>query len=983
MTDKTSTNWPASALYGRDDELRLLRRHLQAARAGQGSLALIVGEAGIGKSALSAAICQDAAIAGSLVLAGGCYDLTTTPPYGPWAEIIARFPDDGELPTVPAQLRAGGGLAGIDSQAALFDATLRFLTAVAAIRPLTVLLEDIHWADAASLDFVRYVSRSLSRAPILLLATYRDDEITRKHPLSAILPALVREGPVHRLHLGRLERNGLVGLVRERYLLQPEDDERLLAYLHRLAEGNPFFTRELLHSLEEQRVLRPTAGGWGLGDLDHSSVPTLVQQVIDGRLARLDTDTRTLLDRAAVIGFDAPLDLLQELYPEALPELDDALQQAIQHHLLIVGPNLRSAHFSHALVRQAIYAEIPPLRRQSLHRQVGELMAARPRADPATVANHFYEAGDARALEWLLRAARLAQRLFAPDTVIAECGRAIALANDLGSDVSACVYRLRGWAWDSTGDFERALQDYDRTLALARAAADRHEELQSLLVLGALWASRNYQRSGDHCRQAVDLARSMDDPAALGHSLNRLGNWHLNAEQPDDALRCHHEALEIFESIDDQRGEASTLDLVAMTYAVIGDATQSLRSYERAIPLLRQLDDRQTLSSALASANAFSYGAWSTATIGVLGVPASLSSDSGELAEEAIRLAREIGWRSGEGYATAQAGATMVRRGVLRAGYQQLSEAHDIAERIQHRHWLAQAHVNIASTYVDLLLPRLALRHLEPGLSYANATGSSIFRSSATGLLATALIQDGDDLAAEQLLRGEIDPARGPRLFSEGTSWYAQALLLLVQKRPEHALLAVDTGIASIPIGEAALPPEWLRLRGEILLACGRLDEAEASLTEALTVARTHGLALIHWRVLASLQRLYLLTGRHDQATTACDAGLTLVNNIAEQFDDIEIREMFLTNAHRQFDVSQPVSSTDHPARAADIGLTARELEVLRYIVEGRSDREIANTLSVSHRTVSHHVSNILGKLQVSSRTAASTVAIRDGLVRL
>jgi DNA-binding CsgD family transcriptional regulator len=982
MTHATSTIGPVPALFGRDDELGLLRRHLQAARDGQGSLALIAGEAGIGKSALSATICQAAATDGALVLTGGCYDLTTTPPYGPWAEIIARFPDDNQFPPLPAQLRPGGGLAGIDSQAALFDATLRFLTAVAAIRPLTVLLEDIHWSDTASLDFLRYVSRSIPRAPILLLATYRDDEITHDHPLAALLPALVREGPVHRLHLGRLEPPAVLSLVRECYLLPAEEEARLAAYLLRQAEGNPFFTRELLHSLNEQRLLRPMAGGWELGELDQSSVPTLVQQVIDGRLTRLDGSARALLEHAAVIGFDSPLDVLQELHRDTRQELDDALQGAIRHHLLTVGPSHRSAHFTHALVRQAIYQSIPPLRRQSLHLRVGELLAARARADPATVANHFYEAGDTRGLEWLLRAARLAQRLFAPDTVMAECGRAIALASDLERDVPASVYRLRGWAWDSTGDFERALHDYDQALALARATADMHEQLQSLLDLGALWASRDYQKTGDYCRQAVELARSMDDPAALGHSLNRLGNWHANAEQPTEALRCHHEALEIFETIADRRGEASTLDLVAMAYGLIGDATQSLRNYERAIPLLRQLDDRQTLSSALATTNAFSYGAWSTCTLGVQGVPASLGSDPGEMAEEAIRLAREIGWRSGEGYATAQAGATLVRRGILRAGYQYLSEAHDIAERIQHRHWLAQAHVNIASTYVDLLLPSLARRHLEPGLSYAIATGSSFFRTSATGLLATALIQDGDDLAAERLLQGEIDPARAPRLFSEGTCWYAHTLLLLVRGQDERALQAVDLVIASIPVGSASLPPEWLRLRGEILLACGRLDEAEASLNDALTVTTTHRLALIHWRVLASLQRLYLRAGRRDEATAAREAALALVNDIADQFDDGEIRDAFLSAARARLDGPHPAETTDQPASSNVAGLTARELEVLRYLVEGRSDREIADTLSVSHRTVSHHVSNILGKLYVSSRTAAVTVAIREGLVR-
>jgi tetratricopeptide (TPR) repeat protein len=366
--------------------------------------------------------------------------------------------------------------------------------------------------------------------------------------------------------------------------------------------------------------------------------------------------------------------------------------------------------------------------------------------------------------------------------------------------------------------------------------------------------------------------------------------------------------------INDRRGEASTLDLVAMAYGLIGDVAQSLLHFERAISLLRQLDDRMILSSALASAAHFSSGSWSTATYGVQELPTALKAHFDEPAEEAIRLAREIGWRSGEAYAACQSGATLLWHGNLRRGFQRVSDGLSIAERIQHRQWQTLAHMLRGCVYVDLLLPAHARRSLEQGLNDATATGSSIFRTSAMGLLATALLQAGDDVAAEQLLQGEIDLSRGPRLFSEGTCWYAQASLLLVRMQPEQALQAVDLVIASIPVGTAAVPPEWLRLRGEILLACDRLDEAETSLNDARTVASTHGLALIHWRVLASLQRLYLRTGRSDEATTTHSAALAIVNDLAAQFDDSEVRDMFLANAHAQLDRPLPPATIDDPA---------------------------------------------------------------------
>ncbi|HUG13596.1 MAG TPA: AAA family ATPase, partial [Thermomicrobiales bacterium] len=566
----------AVTMVGRDAELDQLRGCLRAALASEGSLVLLGGEAGIGKTTISAALCRDAAEAGALVVSGGCYDLTTTAPYGPWVEIISAFPEGDGLPPVPDQLRVGGGLTGVDSQAALFELAGRFLGRVAAVRPQVLLLEDQHWADQASLDLLRYLSRVLSDHPVMFVATYRDDEVGREHPLSRLLPVLVREGRAHRLHLRQLSHDALLALVREKYLLPPEDEKRLVAYLERLAEGNPFFTHELLFMLEEQRLLAPAAGGWRLGDLTETGVPTLIQQVIDGRLSRLDAATRSMLDVASVIGFEVPLDLVHDAHDGSAGELDASLRRATDHHLLLTQPGQNVVRFSHALVRQTIYEDIPAFRRRELHRRVGETLARRARPEAAAVADHFHEAGDERALDWLIRSAEQAERLFASEAVIAACDRALALADRLGVVPSLSIYRLRGRGRDSTGDFDGALGDYDHVVSMARQSGDVRAEWQALLDLAALWASRDYQRTREYCEQAVELARTMGDPAALGHSLNRLGNWYLNAEYLAESARCHDEALAIFEEIDDQHGIATTLDLRALVNWLVLDVERAL-----------------------------------------------------------------------------------------------------------------------------------------------------------------------------------------------------------------------------------------------------------------------------------------------------------------------------------------------------------------------------------------------------------------------
>lgn len=966
-------------LYGRETELAALRGYLAGTRAGQGGLALVSGEAGIGKTTVTAALCHEAAAEGLLVLSGACYDLTTTPPYGPWAEVAAGYPDDPDLPPLPDQFRAGGGMRGIDSQQAFFELTGRFLAAVAEQRPLVIRLEDVHWADTASLELLRYLSRSIAGKRVLLLVTYRDDEITREHPLAQLMPALLREGHVHRLHLSRLDRASIGALVRDRYLLPAADEARLADYLFGLAEGNPLFTRELLFTLVDHRLLRPDGGGWGLDELDEAGVPTLVQQILDTRLARLGSACRAALDIAAVIGHAVRLDLLQELYDGPVTELDDALDQATQHHLLVVLPGNRSLRFSHELVRRAIYAEIAVLRRQELHLRVGEMLVARRTNQPAAIASHFTAAGDPRALDWLIQAAARARELFAPTAVLAACAQAVGLAEQLGLDLPAEFFRLRGWAHDAAGAFETALHDYAQWLERSQRAGDRQHEWQALLDLGALWAARDYQRSGEYTRRAVELARALDDRTALAHSLNRLGNWYLNAEKPDEGLGYHDEALGIFAALGDDEGLASTLDLIGMTRFMAGDAERALGAYAHAIPLLRRLGDRQTLSTALATAALVARGSWPACTLGLQPLPAALGGDAERCEAEAIRIARDIGWRAGEAYAASQHGSTLVPYGAVRAGLALMHDALRIAETIQHVQWLALTHVNLGSAYVHVLLPAHARPHLEEALRYADAAGAPFFRSAAVGLLAIAALQEGRGAEAEQLLRGRIDPVRGPRLKSQSVCWYAFAALLLEQGAPARAFEVVERVLGQVPPGVRELPPAWLRLRGDILLASGRLAEAEATLGQAREIAGRYGLALVSWRVLGSLARVYQVMGRPGEARSLIRQAAAEIDRLAPELDGAAV-DLFRRRALAELGLPLPAPEPDQ-THGAPAGLTTRELEVLGYLVAGYSDREIAALLFISPRTVGNHVSSILAKLDVPSRTAAAALAVRERLV--
>jgi hypothetical protein len=250
-------------LAGRERELAILREKLVAAQAGHGGLVLIGGEAGIGKTALAEALLAHAAHHGAVTLVGHCFDLAETPPYGPWIDLFARYLPSPASPPRPEAFATRGTVGAVPSQMALFVQVQDFLTALGTQRPIAVLLDDLHWADPASLDLLRFLARSVTDLPLLLLVTYRSDELTRRHSLTALLPQLAREAGAARIDLGRLDDDAVRTLVAERYVLPAADVERLVGYLGQRAEGNALYVGELLQSLEEAGSGRGRAGGWG------------------------------------------------------------------------------------------------------------------------------------------------------------------------------------------------------------------------------------------------------------------------------------------------------------------------------------------------------------------------------------------------------------------------------------------------------------------------------------------------------------------------------------------------------------------------------------------------------------------------------------------------------------------------------------------------------------------------------------------------
>lgn len=945
--------------------------------AGQGGTVVVGGEAGIGKSALLEWLTSAAGRTSACILTSGCYDLAPTPAYGPWLEILDGVKSCDQLPALPDKLQFLEDISAIDSQPALFELIAGYFAEAAESAPLVLVLEDLQWADSASLELLRYVSRAVTRYPALLVVSYRNDP-DAESSFSRVLPALVREGNVRRLMLQPLDHEATGTLLRQRYRLSEEDEARLVGHLMRQTGGNPFFILELVQMLREQRLLAPAAGGWQLGDLVDSGVPPLIQQIVRERLSPLDDRSRGLLDLAAIFGFEVSLEMLEDLFHGTGDDLDAALQKAFEHRFLNLNSGRQSVRFSHAIVRETIYSEVPPVRRRRVHRQIGDILAERAQPDIDSVAEHLYQAGDELAIDWLVRAGEQGQRLFAPETVLVRCAQAIELASRLGIVPPVNAYRLQGLARETTGDLGGAREAQETALSLARQQGDQQAEWQALVDLGACWASRDYRRTLEYFEQALELARRSEDPEILAQSLNRLGNWLVNVGEPESGLEYHQEALTLFERAGDRAGTAATLDLAAIACLLRGDPVRSIEYYNRAIPILRAMDDRHTLATALAASEVARLGTGHGAF-----VPNVQRSEPGEPYrgfDEALKIASDIRWRAGEAFCLALRSRTAQMFGDFERALTDGREAAEIAVTIGHTQWEVLARCSLGTIWADLQDPDLAMSEFQRASDLAAETGSTFMLGIAMSSLAETALEFGDPDRAEALIAPRIDLSRPAASSAQLNYWFVMAETQLARGDATRALELLDDLEDALPGPDDTHSPQLAKLRGETLYAAGLLEDAEAVLSHASEDASTVGYRPLAWRILVILADLHLARGRSEDARSMLMKAGGLIDDLSAGIADDARRDRFRTQALARFPRIPGGPERSGSDQSAG-GLSRREREVLRLVAEGLTDVEVSKRLYISSRTVSQHLRSIYTKLDVTNRTAAVRVAADRALI--
>ena len=988
-------------LVGRDPILAALDRGVMAVGTGQGQLITIAGEAGLGKSRLVTEAQRRAAAAGLTVLRGHCFEPDASLPYGPIIDLLrgciaehgqheiveCMGPDAPVIAKIlPELCNLIPGLEPVPAvdpeqeNRRISQALCQFFQRMSSHGPLLVAIEDLHWGDDASLEFLAVLARRISALPLLVVMTYRHNE--EQPPLRQLLAGLARERIGAEWQLGPLSADDVNQIISAIFDLATPARPEFVESMYSLTEGNPFFLEEVLRSLVASGDIFLHEGEWDRKPLGELQIPRSIQAAVSARTSQLGPEARDVLKVAAVAGRRFDFALLQRLTSHNEGALLALIKELIAAQF-VAEESAEHFSFRHALTQQAISTELLARERRSMHFTIAETMrdlyASEIEARLPDLAHHFYaaEAWD-EAYYYCLRVGERAQTLNAARAADQHFGRAIEAATHLRVATPASLFHARGHALETLGDFDGARSHYEQGLALAQTAEDGDAEWQSLIDLGFLWAVRDYERTGTYFQRASDLAERSGNARLQAGSLNRLGNWLVNIGRPREGLERHEAALAIFEDQGDEAGAGETFDLIGMASGILGDLPASHLALSRAIALLRQLGPSAALSSSLASRAIYSGPAMAEAVIAAPGELQGVLND----ANEAAAIADEIGSPTARAYACWCGGAAAAGFGDLGEGLRRASEGLQLATEIGHDQWITGARYTLGQIHIYGLAPDRAIDQLQSALRLARDLGSAWWIGNVTACLGLAHLMERDPKAAESALASVIAPDRVPENLPERRMLWVWGLVSLAQGKADLALRAADRLHPAVGQSDGGRPvPSLLQLRGDALCALHRHDEALAALEQARDGAIRRGARPILWQIHCSLGRLHQARRSPQEAAAAFADARTEVGLLAGTIDDPALREQFERAASAALPRPRAVTA-NQAAKDAFGGLTSREREVASLVAEGLTNRDIAERLVLGERTIETHVGNVLSKLGFSSRAQVAAWAVQAGLAR-
>lgn len=932
---------------GRVGLLQALEQRLAAVAMGHGALVLIQGVAGIGKTSL-ALVCEEKAHnLGACFVAGHCYERGVTSPFLPWQEILAALARTNtiDLSALPEPF---GQAPPTQSAHHLIQVVTAQLHAVAATQPLVLLLDDLHWADQDSLDLLDFATRHLAESPLLILVTYRSEEVHRDRPLFSFLPTLQRNRPMEMIGLGLLGLDDTARLV-EAY--HGPCTPQLARYLYERSEGHPLFLVQLLNDLVERQLMTVDAAGGWLPPGQTMPVPTLLQQVISERVMRLGMQAEQLLEVAAVVGETWALPVVEAVLRWPEEQLLTVLEQALNAGVIAaIDAHTEQYRFGHGLMREVLYNRQLARRRKQLHDQIATLLSTHKPVDTDALAHHTYLAEQwPQAYQSSLEAGDAARRRYAIHSALGFYQQAL-----------TAVQRQREGA-----PVALLLPLYER-LAKTYVALNHKEEAVTTF------------------KQVIALAQAAGNRLAEGHALIHLA---VNLDllyRNEEATQTSVEALRVAELVDDPHILTLSHFLIGRRALLAGDLTQS----------------RHHLALAERYAQATAEPAELLAQVIRIQIYLTMWPGHYVQAERMTRVALDLARQAHHAIAIAalpfQLGYILTEQGHYAEAWQILQKGISDVEQLGERHQYLPKLLNILG-YLSYVLGDLdaALHWNRRALEASRYDGVYYHAESACYALidlATSYLQQGrlTEALAHALefesIQARVDYARYRPL---NRYQLLRAELALVQG--EYDLVLHYSAQAAELAHEKNFPKNMIKsllYEGQAYLRLSRPQTAVTRLQQAVELADQIGHAALRWQTRLRLAEACVMLCQ--PTAELYRQASAMVDLLAANLHDPHLRACFLgsplvvelrANARSALQQKPPVpalmtTSTNFPA-----GLTAREVEVLRLVAGGATNRQIAERLHLSVGTVNSHLTNILNKIGCENRTAATAFALQHGLV--
>ncbi|MGQ0714925.1 MAG: helix-turn-helix transcriptional regulator [Gemmatimonadaceae bacterium] len=971
-------------LIGREAELEALGALLERVVAGQGQMVFVTGDAGIGKSRLCRDLRQRAADRGLRVLVGRC-GAQSALPYGPFMDAL-RFrlakgereeaarvlgPLASRLARLLPELRREADSRASDPDEFApppthpFESIFEAFERLAELGPFVLVLEDLQYADATSRELLHFLAHRIQTLPLMIVGTARSDELHTRHPLRRLIASLTVERLGREIVLVPLTEDGVGRMIAA--IVGSEPSPSFVEAVTSRSDGNPFFVEELLKGLADRDQLQADAHA----DAAEIHLPRTLREIVLARLEPLGEHAFSVLSTAAVIGRRFDFDVLQRVTGLEEEALLGIIEQLVEHQVLVEerGSGEWFA-FRHALTQEVLYRSLVARRRRLLHRQVAAVLETRPSTglelSREAIAFHYRAGGDAeRARPHAVLAGDQALRLSAWRDAESWYERALESADGRKPDQALEAQVMEKLAYVSwwQGRAEFALSYTEKALALRRALGEPRALSAALRHAGLL---HGYHR-GDWARGIVLVRESLAvlEPAPEGpetaRAANDLGRLLIGAAELDDAARWLGYGLTVARRLDKPVEEAlalAELGYVAVMRGQVAVGSSWLESARERIQCQRLPLDRAT-GIYYAGVLALEVAHENDRARVWIGAATEYCERHGMAANQAINdaLRASLDCRKGTGTADALELAESAVD-ALRAA--QRVEVRDALRVLGDIYRLRGDVVSAGDAYSEAA--RLGDRTSEAGIALSLlASGRAGDAAHRLEVLAKSIDAD-QHLVRIHFLAPAIEASVAASRFAE-----AFEMLDLLQHHVDES----DSRAAAAMLASVA---------GRVAAASGDVSAAIMHLERAASGWSSLGEPLEQARAVAELARILISTDRDVPGGSSLgrDATRTL-DAIGATAEAGRVRRMLRRVGIRVR--SRPLSAP--PAtEAAPYGLTTRETEVLRELVAGGTNKEIAAALGISEKTASIHVSHILAKLECATRTQAAGMALAQGLLR-